>query len=327
MLVSSRRCHRVLLVALAAPLFFLLLLLSLGDRFRQHIPTSPPAPDLPLDYRVASVQEKQWCQERYGVRYLEDIQNSSVSLCRDKALSSFTCFLSSTAGQDTDSQTRMDAMCYGQLARYDVSLNKFRLQCDIRHLTPNETAAGVPSEPGEFPSYWYETGPRVVMDRAVVLENTTLGIKETQHRPRRNTILLKREGKDNLWHSLMEIISLSWSLDVLQISLDPHTEEPYLSATAGSYTQIVLLDDHGHGPYFDLWGLFAKLPIRHIKDLDESEPASNLIIPFAGGSNTLWQGDWVDLDCRDSLLVKTFVSRALNLLNIPSPPRDGTRSL
>ena len=77
------------------------------------------------------------------MRYLEDGQNASVSLCRDESPSSFTCFLSSTAGLDMSGHMRMDAMCYGQLARYDVSLNKFRLEGEIRPLTLNETAAGV----------------------------------------------------------------------------------------------------------------------------------------------------------------------------------------
>ncbi|KAF4509397.1 hypothetical protein G6O67_003573 [Ophiocordyceps sinensis] len=64
------------------------------------------------------------------------------------------------------------------------------------------------------------------------------------------------------------------------------------------------------------------MPIRHIHDLDDSEPPTDIVIPFAGGSNPLWQGDWVDLECHDSALVKTFVSRVLSHYNTSTPSRD-----
>lgn len=119
----------------------------------------------------------------------------------------------------------------------------------------------------------------------------------------------------------MELLSLSWTLDTLQISMDIKLQKPYLSPAAASLTQVIFLDEHEDGPFVDMWRLFAKMPIRRIHELNNSEPATDLLIPFSGGSNTLWQGDWVELDCRESALVKAFVSRVLHFYKIPTPLR------
>ncbi|OAQ79510.1 hypothetical protein VFPFJ_09996 [Purpureocillium lilacinum] len=158
------------------------------------------------------------------------------------------------------------------------------------------------------------------MEEAVLLNKTV-----PAGRSQVTTILVKREGSGHPWHSLMEIMSLSWSLDVLQMSLDAETGEPFITPKSGANMQVVLIDKHEDGPYIDLWRLFATMPIRHISDLNASEPASDIIIPFAGGSNTLWQGDWEDLLCRDSALVKTFVSRALALYKVITPTKNDSK--
>ncbi|KAJ6439151.1 hypothetical protein O9K51_08561 [Purpureocillium lavendulum] len=117
-------------------------------------------------------------------------------------------------------------------------------------------------------------------------------------------------------------MSLSWSLDLLQMSIDDQTGEPFITPQSGAMTQVVITDKNEDGPFIDLWKLFAKMPIRRIEELNASEPVSNLIIPFAGGSSPLWQGDWVDLLCQDSSLVKTFVARALAWYNVVTPVKD-----
>lgn len=45
------------------------------------------------------------------------------------------------------------------------------------------------------------------------------------------------------------------------------------------------------------------MPIRRIKDIGPEEPPSAVVVPFAGGSNPIWQGDWVDLTCKDAPLI------------------------
>ncbi|KZZ87558.1 glycosyltransferase family 61 protein [Moelleriella libera RCEF 2490] len=207
-------------------------------------------------------------------------------------------------------------MCYGHRAVFDESLHRFRLGCNLRPLTPDEVARGIPDAPEHLTRYWYETGPGAIVD-ATVLFDEVVPAEQSQI----TTIRLKREGEDNPRHSLMEIMSLSWSLDVLQISVDERGE-PFITPKSGATTQVVIADEHEDGPYIDLWKLFAKMPIRRLKELNASEPMSDLIIPFAGGSNTLWQGDWENLMCQDSTLVKTFVSRALTFYDIATPTKD-----
>ena len=63
----------------------------------------------------------------------------------------------------------------------------------------------------------------------------------------RTSILLKREGICNVWHSLMEIISLSWSLDLLQITLEADTGRPLLSPKDNATAQIVIIDNQADG--------------------------------------------------------------------------------
>ncbi|POR32116.1 Uncharacterized protein TPAR_07686 [Tolypocladium paradoxum] len=325
MLVSAHRRYRASVIVLAVFVALLLLLsrgyTRLGAAFTAVQPTSDPrisppltVPDLPDDYYLAGSLETPWCQDRFGTRYLENARNFSVSFCSDESASRLTCFLSSTAPGEP---TRVDAMCYGHRAVFDESLYRFRLGCDPRPLTPDEMARGVPIIPDSLPRYWYETGPGVIMDEAVLLDKAA-----SVGRSQITTILLKREGMSNLWHSLMEIMSLSWSLDVLQMTVDAHTGEPFIPPKAGPTTQVIVVDKHEDGPFIDLWKLFAKMPIRRIHELNASEPVSDIIIPFAGGSNTLWQGDWEDLLCRDSSLVKTFVPRALALYNVATPVGD-----
>ncbi|KND86997.1 6-hydroxy-D-nicotine oxidase [Tolypocladium ophioglossoides CBS 100239] len=325
LIVVSRRFRAplILLAVFLALLPFLYQFRSLtpgGDAFIRRppvpiAPTSlPPDPDFPDDYLVDS-PESPWCQERFGRRYLEDARNFSASYCTEESASRFTCFSSVTAAEDPP---RVDNMCYGHRAVFDAGLRRFRLACDLRTLTPEEIASGVPIVPDDLSQYWYETGPRAVMGEAVLLDGSAR-VQGSQ----RTTILVKREGSGNVWHALMEVMSLTWSLDVLQISIDTQTGEPFVSPKAAETTQVVLLDPHNDGAFMDLWKLFAKMPVRRIHELNASEPVSDIIIPFSGGSNTLWQGDWVDLLCRDSALVKTFVSRVLAHYDVATPARDG----
>lgn len=318
--VRSRR-FRVLGLAVGA-LFTLALLLYQSNGLRSrtlplswqspnsHTPqaSAQPSPDLPLEY-IPKPSDSQWCQERFGVKFLENLRDSSVSYCTPNS-PSFSCFWSTTTEQ------RRDAMCHGRGATYDASTSKFRLGCRLRGLSPEEIEKGTPQIPDDLSRYWYETGPGQVVDYAVSFDTNT-----RMEAPRTTSILVKREGSGNLWHGLMELISVSWTLDALQISVDTESQKPFLSPAAASSTQVIFLDQHEDGPFVDMWSLFAKMPIRRLRELNNSEPATDLIIPLSGGSNTLWQGDWVELDCRESALVKAFVSRVLHLYDVPTPPR------
>ncbi|KAH0591774.1 hypothetical protein MHUMG1_10473 [Metarhizium humberi] len=244
--------------------------------------------------------ESIWCQERFDAKYLENARDLSASYCSPES-EAFTCFWSSTVA------SRFDGMCHGYGAIFDANISKFRLGCSLRELAQEEIDRDIPKIPSGLSRYWYETGPGVVVDQGVLLDADLSPMMEATPSTITTSILVKREGNGNVWHCLMEIMSLWWTLDVLHMSLNPRLQRPYLDANAASSTQVILMDNLEDGIFIDLWRHSAKMPIRRLRDLDASEPQTNLVIPFAGGGNPLWQGDWDELDCRDSPLLKTSI--------------------
>ncbi|KAF4628275.1 hypothetical protein G7Y89_g9874 [Cudoniella acicularis] len=257
--------------------------------------------------------EAPYCAERFGRTYLEKLQNSTTSYCTPSSATNFTCF------NNRIDDHRLDMFCFGRSAVFDAADKKFALGCEPRALTSNETAKGTP-ELTALGSYWYETGPRVIFDRSVKMDANI----EARNSTANYTILLKREGAYNLWHCLMEIWSMTMSLDVLRTTQDPNEKAPFFTLGDAENTQIVILDEQDDGPYFDLWTLFAKRPVVRMKNIPESTNVENIIIPLAGASNPTWQGDWNVHSCQQSELLHTFTHRILDFYKIDAwAPREG----
>jgi len=86
--------------------------------------------------------------------------------------------------------------------------------------------------------------------------------------PRTFTVLLKREGSHNIFHSLHELMSLMQTLDALRTTRDAATGQPYfVSPQDVDNTQIVVLDEYPDGPYFDLWKLFSGREPKRITEM------------------------------------------------------------
>ncbi|KAF3771449.1 family 61 glycosyltransferase [Cryphonectria parasitica EP155] len=161
------------------------------------------------------------------------------------------------------------------------------------------------------------------MDKAIDLrvnKDVDLSPQGDNNKPEKFTVLIKREGELNPWHCLLEILSLSLSMDVLQMSPRDGEQGPaFFTPLDAENTQVVILDERKDGPYFDLWQLFAKKPIVRINELpaDDDALAGNVIIPLPGASNPLWQGDWDPNPCAHSDLLRTFSWRVLHHYDIP----------
>lgn len=264
------------------------------------------------------------CGERYGLRYLRTLGNNHVSYCTPDSASSLTCFRSRTAADG-----RIDSFCVGGPVSTDDNEKKFKLGCDLRELTGQEVASGVPRL-GQLPSYWYGTGPHIVLNKFVKLDAGKASPPSNVDAPRKFTVLVQREEKTtNLWHSLMEIFSLYMSLDVLRMTRDPATGRAYFEDKNIEDTQILILDDHPEGPYYDLWTMFARKPMIRADNLSTftSLDTENIILPLPGGSNTLWQGDWEVHACEHSELLRTFSQRVRDFYKIDNEPGPGDRSL
>ena len=298
-------------------------------QFTSHADTSLTQPPTSLDYNLPlppeyqqTPHELEFCAERFGLPYLEGFSNASANYCDGQSLSSLTCFWNQITNERTDS------FCIGGPAILDVKENKYKMDCPLRTLTAKELAQGIPGL-NQLPSYWYQTGPRFILDNYVrtgaaeeMRSILTSGSQEF-------SILIKREENlNNLWHRLMELFSLFMTLDVLQMTRNPATNKPYFSNEDMENTQVVILDDIGADPYMELWSLFARKPIIKLSDLGAESPSlGNVIVPLAGGSNPMWSGDWELHSCDHSELLRVFTKRVLDFYNVNDEPLAADRPL
>lgn len=332
--------HRTVLILTAILLFLLLTFESLSrsdTQIRDYL-REWPAPSVVdsvqhsahdaletiLEYEVKQY-ESPFCSERFGRKYLENLRDSATGYCTPESPFNLTCFRSQTSPD-----ARMDTLCFGKSDLFDSTDRKFHIECQLRELTKNETAVGVPKVEN-FASYWYETGPGIIFNNFLSL-NSTFHTPSVEHwspqtpgLAKNFTILIKREGAFNPWHCLMEIWSLTMTLDVLRMAIDPVTHAAFFRLGDTINTQIVILDDQENGPYFDLWTMFAQRPILRLKDLSQGTQLENIIVPLAGASNPVWQGDWDIHACGQSELLRAFVHRVLDFYHIDAstPPHSG----
>ncbi|KOS40424.1 hypothetical protein ACN38_g8729 [Penicillium nordicum] len=274
---------------------------------------------LPAEYTDIPA-EPAFCAERFGTTFLDNLRDSATQYCDQS--SALTCFHTRTVSD------RWDSFCFGKGAKFKADGGKFHLQCDLSQKAESDLQQTVFENAPRFPTfnelqkYWYDTGPPLVLDGWVQLEN---GTQSSSNKTENYTILVKREGATNHWHSLMEIYSMTLSMDVLQITPQSTDSTPfYIAERDASNTQVVIVDDHPDGPYYDMWSLFTKRPVLRFKDLPKNTTFENLIVPLAGAGNTLWQGDWEVNSCEKSKLLDTFTNRALTLygLNDTNPRQN-----
>lgn len=124
------------------------------------------------------------------------------------------------------------------------------------------------------------------------------------------------------------------TLDVLRMTTlkgSPSGDQALFLPEDVTNTEIVILDQHPDGPYFDLFRMFSgQNPMRLAEwiaskqsgarqDADSSWiPIENIIIPYAGAANTLWT-DWVRLpdECVYNEVLQVFVQRIFDLYGLP----------
>jgi len=288
---------------------------------------------------VADVHESDYCTDRFSPRYLESLRDHSVQYCPSSGSSQFTCFHTHLRDQQSP-----DSLCIGQGAVLDVAKRAFRLDCEPRGMDVNESARGLVGV-DDIQQTWFDTGPRYLIDNFVEFDIKPepavppVDIKRDDDTPQ-FTLLLKREGNRNFWHSMMEIFSTTMTFDALRISRDPsnHNRPFFRFPQDVPNTQIVILDDQPNQPWFNLWRMFSgREPVR-LKDI-LTDPARaqefanqrrNIILPLAGGANPLWHNDWVVRDCRHAPLLRLFVRRVMAHAGLrfetgPRPTAEGDK--
>lgn len=278
---------------------------------------------LPPDYAPAGPASIE-CAKRYGTLFLESTSNASAQYCSEDSRSRLTCFRS-----HLDDKT--NSFCLGSPAEFDHSTKKFNLGCDLRNLTEDEVAAGVP-ELSVFPtSYWYETGTKLILDRHVDLHAEVKSIALNAKSPRNFTVLVRREQPvDNLWHHFMQLSAVFFTLDVFQMASDPATGRALFQTEDIANAQVVIFDNHPDGPFYDQWTAFAGRGVVRAKDLPTSSTPTpeSIIVPLTGAANPLWKGDWEPGTCEGSSLLRVFAQRMAHFYSVPdSPPLPPDRPL
>ncbi|QDS73478.1 hypothetical protein FKW77_009071 [Venturia effusa] len=263
--------------------------------------STPPVSLLPTEYTTIH-EDQPFCNDRFGVQYLQSLSAKTTSYCTADSGSSLTCFHSRTAKEG-----RTDSFCVGEGSSLEGG--RFRLDCQLRELNSEEVGDKVPRVEN-LAHYWYNTGPGAILRDFVDLKGPIPKLEANLN----YTILIRREENVfNPWHSLMEIFSLSMTLDVLRMTLRPHSQKPFLRP--GVNLRILILDQHAQGPYWELWALFASGGMVR-KDEAKIGGTNTMLIPLAGGSNPFWQGDWEAHACSISPLLRVFSERVLNFYNI-----------
>ncbi|KAH8839405.1 hypothetical protein MCOR27_007520 [Pyricularia oryzae] len=315
---------------------------------KKHPANPPPTlPELKIldlansrdtDNSTIAQGEPAFCTQRFGPAYLQNLRDNAIEYCKAASGERSKSFRLTCFHSHTRSNGEPDSLCIAQGAIFDVEKEKFIFDCSIRPPTSEEIRRGlVPFN--QIPAYWYETGPREIVDRYVDFQNKpseNLGDNANSakgQRPLPINILIKREGSAHPWHTLMEIWSLANTIDVLRLSADPEAGGAFFTVpNDAKRTQTIILDNNEDGPFYDLWALFTgRKPVRLSAALEALKKGDltvdttlalspsqlyEVVIPLAGAANPLWQNDWDDRDCKDAPLLKVFVRRVLHHLGL-----------
>jgi protein O-GlcNAc transferase len=250
------------------------------------------------------------CAIQYDIDYIHNFVRGQTSYCDNTSTASLTCFSSEAHNQ------RLDTFCVGGPADMSISEGSVTLPCKLRELSWEDHAKHSP-ELNDFTEHWYDTGPKAVFDSFIHLDPRKDDVSPGPQAVDNILFLVKREETvKNLWHTLMQIMSLTLSLDVLRLTVDPGTGRPFLDDQDLRNSRVVILDQYEEGPFFELWSMFTALAPSRLGD-NITLTSSKMIVPLPGGSNPMWEGDWVDVPCNRSSLLRVFTERVLNYYNIP----------
>lgn len=284
-----------------------------GERPSELQDSSKPAEDVPPE-------TAEYCDKRFGSGYVEAFTHTAVQYCDSDSTANLTCFSHKASDKAPDS------FCIGSPALFDFAhRGSIHIDCKIRDVDPDERLRGIP-EFRDFPTYWYETGPKAIFDKHFNVDRMEDPPPESKDV---GFLIQREENNQNLWHTLMEIMSLTLSLDVLRQTTNPYTGKPFFSDEDIERSQAVFTDRLPHGPYWDLWTLFAGKPSIRMTEISSrfNIGLMQVVVPLPGGSNPFWQGDWTEINCGKSPLLEAFVQRVLAFYEIrPTlPPRAGRK--
>lgn len=288
-------------------------------------PAAPPenlSPHILEDFIADPIETDQWCADYYGPNYLNYSAAHHVPYCHaETSHSSLECFHTQF----------LDPFCVAQgvildrsrINHTDDTTKDFGLHCDLRDWkveNKKEGLEGFKNIP-DMPDYFYWTGARRQLETWDISadEENYIGDKEctASNNDNRYTLLVRREGNNNIWHKIMEMWQTMLTLDILHIAIDHKTSKPFLSPD----TQIdVVFEDNDDGPVDDLWNEWWRdNPIIRKASIKEPTCMSNVILALPGSSSPFWQSHWANRDCRETFLLNGLLKRFYRHLKMDPP--------
>ncbi|TVY39364.1 EGF domain-specific O-linked N-acetylglucosamine transferase [Lachnellula occidentalis] len=279
----------------------------------------------PIDY-LPSPKDEEECERLYSPRYLDFPATHHIPYCEDGSQSSLECFRTH----------RNESMCLVKRLLIDQTRTEpnhhTAMQCHLRNFTVEAEADAAAAEAlhgvlsvDSMPVGFFDTGVPAQL-RSWDLDASDESMAEKcglGNTDGKWTLLVKRENHHNVFHKMLELWQAMVSLDVLQIAVDPSTQEPYLHPSDLANMQVVFTDgDEGLVDDIDGWWnmVTGKKPILQ-KDM---QPAclDKVILPLAGSFSPFWAWHWVEKDCHDTFLLDAFLTRIYRFLDI-EPKKHG----
>ncbi|MCJ1336381.1 hypothetical protein MMC09_001657 [Bachmanniomyces sp. S44760] len=292
---------------------------------------------LPIEYYTTSATKNDACEPYYGVQYLRELRDTRRQYCKkESSRGQLACFHS--INKRTEGQT--DSFCIAGSAYFRSKGEELRssieIDCEYRDYEENIKASHIPQRISEFTG----DSPRGVFSKFVHLDSGVQSSKFTPEpdvscpeapKSQNYTIIVERDLPKNMWHTLMEIFSLTMSLDVLSTTPTESGTETYWKPSEKPNTQIVVVDSMDKGSFWDIWSIVTGNAPIHVPKLEGNVPLTpcfnNVMFPLHGHSNPMWRGDWEALVCTHSALLKTFVNRVLTHFRVPAGTHRTNRPL
>ncbi|KAF2770268.1 hypothetical protein EJ03DRAFT_350603 [Teratosphaeria nubilosa] len=277
--------------------------------------------------------EDDFCKQQYSTQYIYNLANNRSQICTPDSTSSLTCFTTNIQSEFEIREGKVDIFCSAENVAFSRKQKMFYMDCKLTEEGENIFA--------HMEEYMFWTGPRHQFDEHFNL-NASVNFMQVASELRQGhetAIAMRREGAGskpgcacNTWHNLMEVWSYYMSMDVLSITPDEH--EPQGTTMFDmekdvANNQIIVLDKHERGPYFDLYDLLSdtnKHPHMWVQDdatnsiPEELHWYDQVVVPLAGNTNPFWEGTWKSHPCADSDLAKTFHRRVLDVFGLEKIP-------
>lgn len=280
-----------------------------------------------------------FCKDRFDTNYFEDFHQRRAHYCSDDSTTDMACFHSVSSGSFTAGS--IDSFCVARHGIvFDTRKQKFVLDCRVRGLLSQEVSVGaIPL--GDMNSYQYLTGPKYLLNEWLDLEivdgpheilpkgaGGPYGRDKLRGHNEKFVVLMKREVDGNIWHCLNEIMAIMITIDVLRMTPDKLSgEKPMLLPED---VEIVLLDEHPDGPFFDLFRMLSDKPPMRMAEWVSAQSnrakgggmeliaVDNIILPLPGFATPLWT-DWrrMPSECDYNKWLQTYVQRMFDLYSIP----------